>query len=119
MILVIPCTQYVHVCQKSPIRYVFYENKRRDCIFTFLFRWSHIFSKRRYNVFLIFIFNVKDVHKLQFIWLFLFSCYSAKKNTENMNLKEEQTDWILIAAMCLPLNDIVFVIVIILYIRKK
>ena len=51
---------------------------------------------------------------------FLYSIYSPKKKTENgVNPNDEQPDWTLIAAVCLPLIVAVFVIVIILYIRKK
>ena len=53
------------------------------------------------------------------LFVFIFSWYSTKKNTEkDVNLNgSEQPDWTLIATICVYL--IVVVIVIILYIRKK
>ena len=78
------------------------------------------FYKRRYNVYFISIFNLKDVHKLQlFRYSYLYLLYSTKKNTENMNLNEEQNDWTLIAAICSTPIVVVLVIGIILYIRKR
>ncbi|XP_078321421.1 uncharacterized protein LOC144621664 [Crassostrea virginica] len=45
-------------------------------------------------------------------------CNRTKKNTvKDINLDEEQTDWTLIAAICVPLIVVLLVIVIILYIR--
>ena len=66
------------------------------------------------------IFKASDVHVIiNNHLIFLSLSYSAKNNTENdMNLKDGQIDWTLIAAICIPIIVVASFIVIILYIRK-
>ena len=66
------------------------------------------------------IFKASDVFNKELLNIFLSWRYSAKNNTENAtNLNDGQTDWTLIAAICLPMIVVAsIIIVIILYIRK-
>ena len=66
------------------------------------------------------IFKASDVSNKQLLNIFLSWSYSAKNNTENdTSLNDGQTDWTLIAAICIPIIVVVsIIVVIILYIGK-
>ena len=55
-----------------------------------------------------------------YLFFFLFSGYSAKKNTENdVNPNDGQTDWTLIPAICFPPIAFGVIVITFLYTRKK
>ena len=91
------------------------------CIYYLLFTWRHFFYPLDAVVIccILVIFKASDVIINNHL-LFLSLSYSAKNNTENdMNLNDGQTDWTLIAAICIPIIVVAsIIIVIILYIRN-